>query len=197
MNLSGKKAEQPIPSQIILSLILIYNKPFSLTALKIDSVTDELLSDAHFALYRSVAGIDGAVKDLDPMPGYADLVTDQNGVIPKIDKTLAPGKYYLTEISPPPGHEVIEEDIVFTVYSNGIISIDSEEQRGYLTIQETDEYNYILRVPNAPGQPAVELTITKTVTGAFGDRTKEFTFTLNVEDASTEDEFRLLSERGI
>lgn len=180
----------------LIAYIDVYNKPFSLTALKIDSVTDELLSDAHFALYRSVAGIDGAVKDLDPMPGYADLVTDQNGVIPKIDKTLAPGKYYLTEISPPPGHEVIEEDIVFTVYSNGIISIDSEEQRGYLTIQETDEYNYILRVPNAPGQPAVELTITKTVTGAFGDRTKEFTFTLNVEDASTEDEY-FWSKNGV
>ena len=34
-----------------------------------------------------------------------------------------------------------------------------------------------------------ELTITKTVTGSLGDKTKEFMFTLTVEDARVSDEF--------
>jgi hypothetical protein len=34
-----------------------------------------------------------------------------------------------------------------------------------------------------------ELTITKTVTGSLGDKTKEFVFTLTVEDADISDEF--------
>lgn len=171
-----------------IAYIDVFNKKYSLTAIKIDSVTNEPLSGAHFALYRSVDGIGGAIKDLYPIPGYEDLVSDANGVIPKIDNTLAPGKYYLTELSPPVDHDAHDEDIVFTVYANGVVSIDSEGDSSYLTVEGTTECNYILKVPNAPNRP-VELTITKTVTGSFGDKTKEFTFTLSVEDAETTDEY--------
>ena len=44
-------------------------------------MTNEPLSGAHFALYRSVDGIGGAIKDLYPIPGYEDLVSDANGVM--------------------------------------------------------------------------------------------------------------------
>ncbi|MBQ1389062.1 MAG: hypothetical protein IIY78_05500, partial [Clostridia bacterium] len=37
--------------------------------------------------------------------------------------------------------------------------------------------------------PPAELTITKTVTGSLGDKTKEFVFTLTVEDARVSDEY--------
>ncbi len=183
---NGRKSD--IADDNLIAYIDIYNKPISFTALKVDSATNEVLSGAHFALYRSVIGIDGAVKDLNPIPGYADLVTDSNGVIPKIDNTLEPGKYYLTEKSPPPHHDANEDDIIFTVLSNGIIQIDSSGHSEYLAIEGTDECNYILRIPNALRQP-VELTITKTVTGAFGDKTKVFTFTLNIADAEATDEY--------
>ena len=179
----------------LIAYIDIYNKPFNFTALKVDSVSGEALSGAHFALYRSVQGIDGEVKDLDPIHGYSDLVSDQNGVIPKIDKTLQPGKYYLTETSPPRDHDPHERDIIFTVFANGIITIDSEGHSGYLTVEGTDECNYVLRVPNALRLP-VELTITKTVTGAFGDKTKDFTFTLSVENADPTDVYQW-SKNGV
>ena len=172
----------------LIAYIDVYNKPFTLTALKVDCLTGEVLRGAHFALYRSVNGIDGAVKDLNPIPGYEDLVSDSNGVIPKIDKTLEPGKYYLTETIPPPNHDAHEEDIIFTVFRNGIIHIDSIEHGDYLTIEGTDECNYIIRIENERSQP-IELIITKTVTGNFGDKTKEFTFTLNVENAENMDEY--------
>lgn len=158
-------------------------------------MTGKALSGAHFALYRSVSGIDGAVKDLKPIPGYADLVSDSNGIIPRIDKTLEPGKYYLTETIPPADHDAHEEDIIFTVFGNGMIHIDSIEHGDYLTIEGTDECNYIFRIENERSQP-IELIITKTVTGNFGDKTKEFTFTLSVENAETTDEY-MWSKNGI
>ena len=182
----GRKSE--IPGDSIVAYIDVFNKPYTLQAIKVDSVTGEALEGAHFALYRSVGGIDGAVKDLYPITGYEDLVSDANGVIPKIDNTLAPGKYYLTETSPPADHDAHEEDIVFTVYANGVISIDSAGHSGYLTVEGTTECHYILRVPNTPNRP-IELTITKTVTGSFGDKTKDFTFRLNVEGAEATDEY--------
>lgn len=151
-------------------------------------MTGEALSGAHFALYRSVEGIGGAVKDLYPIAGYEDLVSGSDGVIPGIDNTLAPGKYYLTEVTPPDGHDANEDDIIFTVFANGVVAIDSVGHSGYLSVEGTTECNYILRVPNSPNRP-VELTITKTVTGAFGDKTKEFTFTLSVENAEPSDEY--------
>ena len=182
---NGRTAEN---GDNLIAYIDVYNKPFTLTALKVDRVTGEALSNAHFALYRSVNGIDGAVKDLEPIPGYADLVTDSNGIIPKIDKTLEPGKYYLTETIPPPEHDAHEEDIIFTVFGNGMIHIDSIEHGDYLTIEGTDECHCIFRIENERSRP-IELIITKTVTGNLGDKTKEFTFTLNVEDAENTDEY--------
>ena len=181
----GRTAE---PGDHFAAYIDIFNKPFTLTALKVDCITGSVLSNAHFALYRSVTGIDGSIKDLEPMPGYEDLVSDSDGIIPKIDKTLEPGKYYLTETIPPPNHDAHEEDIIFTVFRNGVIHIDSIEHSDYLTIEGTDECNYIIRIENERSQP-IELIITKTVTGNFGDRTKEFTFTLSVENAENTDEY--------
>ena len=183
---TGRKSE--IPGDRFIAYIDVFNKPYSLTAIKVDSVTDEPLSGAHFALYRSVDGIGGAMKDIYPIPGYEDLVSGADGVIPKKDNTLAPGKYYLTELSPPADHDAHEEDIVFTVFANGVVVIDSAGHSGYLTVEGTNECNYILRVPNATNRP-VELTVTKTVTGSFGDKTKEFVFTLTVEGAEDTDEY--------
>ena len=190
---SGRKSD--IAGDKLIAYIDVFNKRYTLSAIKVDSVTGEALEGAHFALYRSVDGIGGAVKDLYPITGYEDFVSGANGVIPKIDNTLAPGKYYLTETSPPADHDAHEEDIVFTVSADGMVSIDSAEHHGYLTVEGTTECHYILRVPNVPNKP-VGLTVTKTVTGALGDKTKEFVFTLEVEGAETTDEYTW-SKNGI
>ena len=144
-------------------------------------------------LTKKVSGSDDIDYNLVEFPfqiWYKDEETGSgsDGVIPGIDNTLAPGKYYLTEVTPPDGHDANEDDIIFTVFANGVVAIDSVGHSGYLSVEGTTECNYILRVPNSPNRP-VELTITKTVTGAFGDKTKEFTFTLNVENAEPSDEY--------
>ena len=87
----------------IVAYVDTFNKPVEFKVLKIDKDNQTWgLPGAHFALYKSVnSGLGGEVKDYNPMPGYTDLVSDASGVIPKVDNTLKPGKYYLNETHQP------------------------------------------------------------------------------------------------
>lgn len=174
----------PTPGDLMLAYIDVFNKPFSLRAVKIDSVTKAPLGDAHFALYRSVSGIGGAVEDVRPIPGYEDLVSDTSGIIPRIDNTLPAGTYYLTELTPPSGYSAGESSVVFTVSPTGEVTMVNAAQNGLLAATETNAAKaFVISVPNRKND--VELTVTKDVQGAFGDRTKEFTFTLTVNHAES------------
>ncbi len=177
-----------IAGDSIIAYINVYNKPYVLRALKVDGATDGALPGAHFALYRSVKGLGGPVKDLNPIPGYEDLVSDSNGVIPGINNSLTPGKYYLTELSAPNGYDIHYEDIIFVISEDGTVSIEGSEHAEHLVITGDTQCNYTFHIPNFRNEP-VELTVTKTVTGAFGDKTKQFTFTLEVENASSEETY--------
>ena len=75
----------------LVAYVDVFNEPYTLKAVKVDRDSLETLAGAHFALYRSVNGIGGPVKDTRPMRGYEDLVTGSNGIIPRIDNTLAVG----------------------------------------------------------------------------------------------------------
>ena len=183
---NGRKSE--VPGDSLVAYINVYNKPYVLSALKVDGSTDTVLSGAHFALYRSVQGLGGPVKDLNPIPGYEDLVSDVNGVIPRVDNTLAPGKYYLTELSAPSSYDIHQEDIVFIISEDGNIRIEGAEHEDHLVITGNTQCNYTLHVPNFKNEP-VELVLTKTVTGSFGDKNKQFTFKLEVENADEEEEY--------
>lgn len=174
----------------VVAYIEVFNKPFTLRAVKTDDVTGETLSGAHFALYRSIHGVGGAVKDINPLDGYEDLVTDGSGVIPLIDNTLEAGKYYLTELSAPQNYEGLSEDIIFTVSATGDVYVESAEEGVALTVTDSDEKTCLITVPNTRVLTDATLTITKTVGGAFGDRTKSFRFVLEVENAKPSDEYQ-------
>ena len=131
----------------LVAYIDLFNKQFVLKAEKRDSVTNTALSGAKFALYRSVKGIGGELKDVRPAPGYEELVSDANGVIPQIDNTLPEGKYYLTEISPPANYEELGEDIIFTV-SDGYVTINSAGHQGYLSLVTANSNTYTITIPN-------------------------------------------------
>lgn len=75
---------------LVTAYIDVFNKPFTLQAFKISSRTNAPIGGAHFALYRSVKGIGGQVKDYTPMAGYEDLLCDDSGVIPKSTTHLIP-----------------------------------------------------------------------------------------------------------
>lgn len=184
---NGRKSD--IAGDKLIAYIDIFNKPFTLSAIKVDSITGDPIVNAHFALYRSVSGIGGSVKDLNPIPGYEDLVTGTNGVIPLIDNTLKAGKYYITETSAAYGYELLTDDIEFTISPLGEITVDSTGHSNYLSITGTNENICTLTIPNAPVDMFANLTITKTVTGNMGNRAKDFTFTLTVADVLPTAEF--------
>ena len=159
--------------------VIIKNRPVFLSAVKLDAKTQDALADAHFALYRQVSYEDGTyAPDYLPMTGFADLVSGENGVIPKIDQTLAVGSYYLHESKSPEGYEVLEEDILFTIHPTGKVTLESNPAGVRLEerISENGAFSYVLAIPNGS---TANLTVTKTVTGDLGDRTREFTFALS------------------
>ncbi len=135
------------PDQTIIATLDIFNMPFRLTAKKVDGISGAPLPGAVFALYRSVVGFSGEVKDFYPMEDYEELVCDQNGIIPKIDSSLPKGRYYLNEVSAPDGYIKHDEDIIFRITDKGEVYIDSKHQN-YLQLI-TDENRYVITIPDA------------------------------------------------
>jgi fibro-slime domain-containing protein len=190
----GRKSD--VTGDQLIAYIDVFNKPFTFTAVKADADSSDVLSGAHFALYKSVNALSGVqVKDSRPMRGYEDLVTGADGIIPGIDNTLPAGKYYLTEVTAPNNYEGLDSDIVFTVSARGVITISDSEHSSLLTTSGTTRITNTLTVPNTFNGIA-HLTVTKTVQGNFGNRNKDFTFTLTVAGALPTDEY-MWSKNGV
>ena len=133
----------------VTNTLTVKNKPFILQVVKIDSKTRAPLQYAHFALYKQVKGATGLTKDYVPVQGYADLVSDENGIVQGVDQTLKPGTYYLTETEAPDGYELPQDicDVLLTVSATGEVSID-RQYAGELTISGEDEITYTITVAN-------------------------------------------------
>lgn len=175
----------------LVAYIDIYNMQFELKALKIDSGSKKGIAGAHFALYKGAMSSDNKIlKDYFPMEGYEDLVSGANGVIPKIDKTLPVGTYYLTEAQAPDNYEALDKDIVFTISSLGTVTMGDPEQESWLRTDNSDgKISCVISAPNSKGESFADLTVTKSVTGIFGSKNKQFTFKLDVEGAAAADSF--------
>ena len=116
------------------AVISIVNRPVSFTVRKIGADTERPQENVHFALYRQVTDQHGNKrKDYLPISGYEDLITDENGVLPRISMELDPGTYYLTEKQAPDGYRKMEEDLCFTIGTDGTVSVDTEAYRSWLT----------------------------------------------------------------
>lgn len=163
-----------------LGYIDVHNRPFEFRAVKTDETDPErTLAGAHFALHRSVASIGGPVKDYAPLAGYEDLVTGSNGVIPKINESLPPGRYYLVETQSPEKFDLIDHDIIFSISPLGVVAVESEGHEDLLTVTENGSViSCGLNVPDKP--TTADLTVMKTVCGSLGNKNKAFTFTLTV-----------------
>ena len=142
-----------------IAKIDIYNPGFKLKAIKVDSETGDIIQDegTRFALYRSRETAFGIIKDNIPMTGFENLITgkdvngnntiddDEKGVIEKINNSLPAGTYFLKEISAPSGYEAADEDIGFTISSNGEVSMVNSGQNEYLTKENN---TYIISIKN-------------------------------------------------
>ena len=179
----------------VIAYVDVYNMPFTLVVTKYSARTNAPVEGAEFALYRGYKGVGGQVKDSAPMDGYENLVSDEHGIIPGIDNTLAPGTYYLTETNPPRGHTGFDKDIIFTVSSLSTVELrDPDDQIRLISTGEIENNNdvekaYEIRLTNPFDYTPAELTVSKTVEGTFGDKNREFTFTLSVEEADASESY--------
>lgn len=176
------------------AFINIYNKRFTLEAVKYDALTNEILPGAKFALYKGRMNGTDYIKDYIPLDGYdADvLISGADGVIPKIDNTLPAGRYYLTEKEPPASYECISADLVFDVTAEGeVVLVSAPGSVRLLTDTGTEGVtHYRFAIKNArANDPNAALTVTKIVNGSFGNKVKDFTFTLTVNGAGAEDTY--------
>lgn len=134
----------------LVAYVDVYNKPFTLSAIKVESGTDAPLKGAVFSLYRGVSGVGGIVKDYYPMSGYDELETDADGVIPKVDLTLGPGTYFLVEKTPPQDYEKLKSDVRFKIDKNGGVKIESSGHEDFLSEKDVGGVStYTLAIPNS------------------------------------------------
>ena len=130
------------PTAANMPTITIKNQGFTLKAVKIDSASGRPLSGVKFALYKEVFATTGGMPDpkrpmpdYTPMEGYKELITDSNGVIPKIvlknaenPDGLPAGHYYLREVETPAGYVSLGIDIRINLSSSGQVTIQSAER---------------------------------------------------------------------
>lgn len=182
----------------ITAYIDVYNKPFNFKIMKTDSEDSELkLGSAHFALYKQAkTTIIGYVKPQDPMTGFEDLVT-VNGVVDVCGgdsgRVINPGAngavFFLTETEAPFNYNRLDEDIIFSISALGVPSLISDSYNGQL-IEEDNAYIYTLSVPNTKKDPNLTLlTIEKQVNGAYGNKDRDFSFTIEITGADEGDAF--------
>ena len=126
------------PTADNMPTITIRNKDYTLKAVKVDAYSYEPMKDVKFALYKevyeTVNGVpdpDYPMPDYNPMSGYDNLTTDENGVIPGIfmknSETpggLTAGTYYLREETPS-GYNSLGFDIRITISDTGEVTLQS------------------------------------------------------------------------
>ena len=107
--------------------LTIKNRPYIFRAIKEDGDTEAKLSGVHFELHKQVTVGGITVFDNAVMAGYEDLITDRDGILPKIDNTLPPGSYQLREKTSPSGYQALPGFIEFKVSDIGEISLLSSK----------------------------------------------------------------------
>ena len=164
--------------------VTIKNRTTGLAARKKSAITGQPLEGVHFALYRQVTQADGTKrKDYRPITGYEDLVTDENGIIPRITMELGPWTYYLTETQAAEGYELLEDDLCFTVGTDGTVTMDSHADWLSRT-SVSGSVSYTITIPNGflPEPASVTVSGTKVLRGR-GMKAGEFTFLMTRIDA--------------
>ena len=96
---AGQEEYYIIDNQSATPSLTVKDRPYTFQAVKKDADALLPLKDVKFALHKQVE-VGGVITiDLNPMPGYENLSTDANGLIPQIDNTLPPGTYEMTIVN--------------------------------------------------------------------------------------------------
>lgn len=144
--------EHPADSSMVAT-ITIKNRPSSFQIKKVDASTGNPtpLEGVHFALYPQVKDDAGnPTKDYYPVSGYEDLVTNNNGILTKINAGLDPGTYYLEETQALEGYDLLDGDLCFTMGEDGTVTINDVNHRSWLQEITTADgkVTYVIEIPN-------------------------------------------------
>ena len=148
-------------------VLTVKNRPWTFRAVKKDAEKGNALEGVKFALHRkkTVSGVTD--YDLTPEPGFEELVTGTDGVIPKIDQNLPAGSYELREKAALEGYQILTNYIRFTVGPTGVISLDEQNADVELAAEKAVNADgtvaYTLTVKNSP------VNMTPTPTGIHQD----------------------------
>ena len=125
LKVGGAKPEEYVLTQEngTAPTLTVLNRPYTFRAVKTDGDSDEPLAGVKFALHRQMKVDVVTSVDVNPMAGYADLVTDDSGTIPKLDNTLPAGTYELREKEIPEGYLKPEGHTYFTISPTGSVSL--------------------------------------------------------------------------
>ena len=137
-------------------VITVKNKPFTLTAVKVDAKDVETpLPGVHFALYGQIQATGGnLIRDYYPISGYEDLVSDKDGIIPNDTQELPSGVYYLRETQALPEYSPIDTDVCFEITPMGTVNLQNPDNLSdrECTAEEKNNDNiihYTLKIRNA------------------------------------------------
>lgn len=143
-------------------VLTIKDRPFTFAAVKENAESHRPLAGVKFALHREVTIDDVTAIDLNPMPGYEELVTGEDGTIPGIDNTLPAGTYELRELQPLADYQPLSSYIQFKITQTGEILLLPTRPPNVTLTEEIDEdgtLHYEMTIPNV-FNPGVELPST-------------------------------------
>lgn len=118
-------------------VLTIKNRPYDLKVVKKERGSEDPLSGVTFELYQKK--IVGGETRYDLMPGYDNLVTGDDGIVPLLDNTLPPGDYELNEKTPKEGYEPLPSRIRFSVSETGEIVLRTQPDGVKLNVSEKSD----------------------------------------------------------
>ncbi len=131
--------------------VKIKNRTSGFLAKKVDE-EETALEGITFALYPQVIDVHGHKEKANtPLPGFEEIVTDENGILPGVTRTIGAGTYYLTETWAPSEYDLLSEDLCFTIEKDGSVTIESGGSPEWIVTEtdpETGMVSYILTIPN-------------------------------------------------
>lgn len=144
--------------------LIIRNRPFQLKVVKVGEKSDgttEFLGDVPFELHREVTIDNVKSMELDPLPGFEDIHSEQGtGILPNVDETLTARTYYLIEKEAADGYLEQHDPIKFTIDDLGAVTLESTAH-AELTTEQVDNGPLVHTITVKNTQAAAHLRIIK------------------------------------
>lgn len=163
----------------------IYNKELIIEAYKYNGTSSKPIPNVAFELRDAVSGIAG--ETMSNVARQTGLKSGSDGYVRGITTNLMTGTYYLKEITPD-GYYDLNGDIKFHIDNEGVLTYtgNATDENGHrvsmTSSQDGGQSRYIITIPNTKIGNSAPLKVTKEVTGVFGSKHKQFTFTLTTDD---------------